>query len=277
MLELLPEEEDLVFVLLPEELLLLFPPKISRRIQASVSARSDLNAARELFRQASQKFAIALQLDPQSANAANDWGVALGEEAIAISAAAPGNLADARILWDQARQKYALGLQIDPTNGRIARNWASELSIEASSLAPSNLPAARELWKQAYERLANVIGTDPDDALAFVNLTSAMLQERAALLKASSQTLSLANTETVDLLQKAKQMLLALQGNAAGSGAYNLACVYALEGQTANAMQWLERSSAAGRLPKKSHLLKDSDLENLRNTPAFIAWFAKLP
>ena len=53
--------------------------------------------------------------------------------------------------------------------------------------------------------------------------------------------------------------------------------MYALEGQATDAMQWLERSAAAGKLPKKSHIANDSDLDSLRNTPAFIAWLKKLP
>ena len=246
-------------------------------LEARVLATTDLPAARAMFSQVSQKLALALKLDPQNANAAYHWGIALGDEAMAITAAVPSDLAGASALWQQARQKYALALQIDSSDAQVADNWGATFATEAQALAPSNLPAARALWQQAYDRFTIAIRINPKHIGASANLAAAMLQERAALLKASPQPVGQASAEAVDLLQKAKKILLALEDNTAGDGAYNLACMYALEDQAADAMLWLERSAAADKLPKKSHIANDSDLDSLRNTPAFIAWFEKLP
>ena len=246
-------------------------------LEARLLATTDLPAARAMFRQVSQKLNRALKLDPQNANAAYHWGIALGDEAMAITAAVPSDLAGASALWQQARQKYALGLQIEPGNVQIADNWGGTFAQEAWALAASDLPAARVLWQQAYDRFTIAISINPKHVGASANLAAAMLQERAALLKASPQTLAQASAEASDLLQKAKKILLELEDNAAGNGSYNFACMYALEGQAADAMLWLERSAAAGKLPTKSHIAQDSDLDSLRNTPAFVAWFAQLP
>ena len=246
-------------------------------LEAWVLGRTDLTAARAMFRQTGQKFEQALKLDPRNASAAFQWGIALSDEAKALADAVPSDLAGASILWKQARQKYALGLQLDPSDVKIVDNWGGTFAIEAGALAASNLPAARELWKQAYDRFEVAVRIDPKFVQASNNFAAAMLQELAALLKASPELRYQADSEMIDLLQKVKKILLALENNAAGDGAYNLACMYALEGQATDAMQWLERSAVAGKLPEKSHIASDSNLDSLRNTPAFRAWFEKLP
>ena len=174
-------------------------------LEARVLATIDLPAARAKFREVSQKLTLALKLNLQNANAAYHWGIALGDEAMAVTAAVPSDLAGASALWQQARQKYALGLQIYPSDAQIADNWGATFAVEASALAPINLPAARELWKQAYDRFTTAISINPKNVGASANLAAAMLQERAALLKASPQPLGQTSVEVADLLQKAKK------------------------------------------------------------------------
>jgi hypothetical protein len=252
-------------------------------LEARALATTNLPAARAMFRQAGDKFALALQLNWQNSIAAYHWGIALGDEAMAITAAVPGDLtADlpgAGVLWDLARQKYALAQELDHNNAQIADNWGGTYAVQAQALASSDLPAARALWQQAYDRFTLATHIDPAHLDAAHNLAGAMLAERAALLKSPSPQSPLspqAVAEAADLLQRAKKVLLADADNPNAKAAYNLACMYALEGHTAQAMQYLLRSAAAGKLPHKSHIAQDSDLDSLRNTPAFAAWLAQL-
>ena len=252
-------------------------------LEARALAATNLPAARAMFRQAGEKFALALQLNRQNSVAAYHWGIALGDEAMAITAAVasdlPADLPGAGVLWDLARQKYALAQELDHNNAQIADNWGGTYAVQAQVLAGSDLPAARALWQQAYNRFTLATHIDPAHLDAAHNLAGAMLAERAALLKSPSPQLPLspqAVAEAADLLQRAKKVLLADADNPNAKAAYNLACMYALEGHTAQAMQYLQRSAAAGKLPHKSHIAQDSDLDALRNTPAFAVWFAQL-
>jgi hypothetical protein len=249
---------------------------MSLGLEARALAPTDLPAARALFRQVNQKLALAMRLNPLNSVAAYHWGIALGDEAMAITAAVPSDLAGASVLWQLARQKYALGLEIDHNDAQIADNWGATYATEAQALANSNLPAARALWQQAYDRFAEAISINPKQGGASYNLAGAMMAERTALLKAPLAPSTQASAEAADLLQRAKKVLLNKTNDPKAKGAYNLACVYALEGQAADAMQWLQRSAAAGSLPAKSHIAQDSDLDGIRSAPAFAQWFAQL-
>ena len=245
--------------------------------EAAALASTDLPAARVLWALAYDKFALALQLDPKFDQAARRWGVALGAQAQALLAAQPADLAAARALWAQAGQKYALGLQISPNDATIASNWGALLGYEAQAVARSDLPAARVLWQQAYSRYVLAMTLDPQNIIAPSNLAAEMTFERRALLAAASPPSPQTMAQADDLLQRARTLLLGLADDSKASLAYNIACIYALDGQVAQAMQWLKRSDSAGSLPQKLHIAQDSDLDALRNTPAFAAWFAQLP
>jgi hypothetical protein len=56
---------------------------------------------------------------------------------------------------------------------------------------------------------------------------------------------------------------------------YHIACVYAVLGQTAKAMAWLQRSADTG-FPCWSYFALDPHLENLRGEPEFVRLVAEL-
>jgi hypothetical protein len=56
-----------------------------------------------------------------------------------------------------------------------------------------------------------------------------------------------------------------------GSGAYNLACLYALQNREEECRGWLEKSYQHGTLPSREYLEKDTDLDNVREKE----WFQK--
>ena len=55
---------------------------------------------------------------------------------------------------------------------------------------------------------------------------------------------------------------------ASGSAGYNVACAYALKGETDQAFEWLHKAVAAG-YRSTGQLKRDSDLESLREDPRF--------
>ena len=245
-------------------------------LEAAELASTDLPAARVLWQLAYNQFARALQLNPQFDQAARRWGNALGAQAQALAAAQPADVAGARALWAQAGQKYALGLQISPSDDYTASNWGAALGHEAGVVARSDLPAARGLWQQAYDRYNLALKLNPQNIIAASNLAAEMTTERAVLLKASPAPTAQTIAQADELLQRARIILLGLSDDSKASVAYNIACMYALDGKVADALLWLQRSHSAGSLPQKSYIAQDSDFDSIRSTPAFAAWFAQL-
>ena len=57
-----------------------------------------------------------------------------------------------------------------------------------------------------------------------------------------------------------------------GSGAYNLACISALQHDESACREWLELAYELNSIPEPEHLNTDSDLDNVRETD----WFKKI-
>jgi len=82
-------------------------------------------------RQAGKQYAEALRLKPDMHEAANNWGVALSNEARAV---ARHDLAEARRLWQQAAAKYTETLRLKPDEHAAANNLGNALLSEAGAL-----------------------------------------------------------------------------------------------------------------------------------------------
>jgi hypothetical protein len=54
-----------------------------------------------------------------------------------------------------------------------------------------------------------------------------------------------------------------------GYAAYNIACVNSLQGEVKDSLLWLEKSLKIKVAPLKSHILEDSDLDNIKATDDF--------
>ncbi|MCC7249169.1 MAG: hypothetical protein IT473_11160, partial [Lysobacter sp.] len=83
-------------------------------------------------------------------------------------------------------------------------------------------------------------------------------------------------TQRDRLLDEAYEKCLHAEQASPGSGAYNLACVHALRNRPEEAIDWLERSHAASRLPTQAHIAADKDLDAIRETVPFQAWLQKM-
>jgi hypothetical protein len=81
--------------------------------------------------------------------------------------------------------------------------------------------------------------------------------------------------EQAALLEQAERVLLQAERAKAGSGAYNLACVYGLRRDPAECAAWLRQALVTGKL-NVEHMAKDADLDLVRDTPEFQAFLGEL-
>src|ERR1019366_778788 len=77
--------------------------------------------------------------------------------------------------------------------------------------------------------------------------------------------------EPAHVLRQARQMLLEAERMRAGSGAYNLACVEAIQGNTREAIRWLQVFESAGARLSRAKIAADKDFDLIRNQPEFVS------
>lgn len=238
--------------------------------EAQALKDQDLPAARALWKAAVEKYAQAL-LVLEDDEAAYNWGNALLDEAKALK---DQDLPTARVLLQEAGRKYAQALEIKKDFHEAAYNWGSALDEEAKAVKDQDLPAARALWQEAGRKYAQVLEINNDIYEAANNWSIVLLHEYQALRKTG-------NTEDAHAaVQCLAQAHALLEKHAAVSEAgkayvaYNLACIYSLQGHFNDALAQLEISrQAAKNFPDSDHLSDDDDLALLRATPEYKSWF----
>jgi len=147
---------------------------------ASTLAKKAVDEARSLswWRRAGDHYRHALRLNPRLDWAANNWGIALNQEARIL---ASNDLASARMLWKESGEKYVQALAIKADKHEAAYNWGNALVNEALALAPTDLSGARARWKLAGEKYAQALAIKVDKHEAAHNWGSALDQEARAL------------------------------------------------------------------------------------------------
>lgn len=106
------------------------------------------------WREAGEKYALALQFNPHDHKAANNWGIALNAEA----RVAEQDLPEARRLWQQAGEKYARALAIKPDKHEAANNWGITLDAEAHTVA---LEEQAAFWQEKMAEVLALRNTSP--------------------------------------------------------------------------------------------------------------------
>ena len=228
--------------------------------------KTDLPLARSLWRQACDMYSCSLGLNPDQEDAAFNWGYTLGSEAIAI---VESDLSLARHLFQQAGEKYGKSLEINPRSYKTLTNWGVLLNFEAKFIATDDLFTARDLWKKAGGRYAQALEIKPDDYVAKSNWGIALLLESRAISTRPPE-------EAQILLEHAKNHFQHAEALQPGSAAYNLACIAALRHRPADAIHWLRSCQTHGTLPSEEHFRTDSNLDSIRDTPEFTAWWAEV-
>ena len=234
--------------------------------EAQALVATDPEAARSLWQQAGEKYKEALRIKPDKHEAAYNWGRALDEEAQALVATDP---VAARSLWQQAGEKYKEALRIKPDKHEAAYNWGCALDEEAQALVATDPVAARSLWQQAGEKFQLALHIKPNMHEAANSWGAVLLQVADVIAASDSEQLSV-------LLDQTEKMLLAHADAARGVVSYNLACVYGRRGDVPRCLHWLSISKTEKELPDCAHLSSDKDLDPVRNTPEFNAWFVSV-
>ncbi|MCE5180292.1 MAG: hypothetical protein LLG15_00685, partial [Betaproteobacteria bacterium] len=147
-----------------------------------------------------------------------------------------------------------------------AYNWGIALDDEAEALAPSDPPTARSLWQAAGERYRQVLEIKRDFHDAANNWGIALIHEYHALQATDPEAAK-------SLLNQALLRCQEAEAIKPGAGAYNLACIAALNHDVRGCIEWLNTSRRHGSLPSAEHLREDRDLDWVREQPDFQVWW----
>ena len=214
--------------------------------------------ADDLFRLACAKYEAALDFKPDKHEALNNWGTTLAHWAKTKTGPESDDL------FRQACQKCEAALGIKPDNHEALNNWGAALANWAKTKTGSD---ADDFFRQACQKCEAALGIKPDMHEALNNWGGVLLYW--------------AQTKTGDAadgcLGQAEDVLLRAEALAPGSGAYNLACLWARRGKSDECLKWLKVSQDNGTLPPKQHLIEDTDFEGVREEEWFKAFVAGLP
>jgi tetratricopeptide (TPR) repeat protein len=206
--------------------------------------------AEDLFKEAVEKFAKALEIKPDFHIAYNNWGTYLGN----LAGQKAGR--EAEDLFKEAFDKYARALEIKPDFHIAYHNWGTYLGNLAGLKEGKD---AEDLFKKAFEKYARALEIKPDNHDTYKNWGANLL--RLAVKKEGR--------EKEKWLGMAIEKLGEAEKIREGAGAYNLACVYSLKGDMEESLRWLEKSLKLSIAPPRKHIEQDTDLEPVRKNPRF--------
>ncbi|WP_413203907.1 TPR end-of-group domain-containing protein [Rhodospirillum sp. A1_3_36] len=203
------------------------------------------------FRESYEKYAAAIGIKPDLHEAFNNWGAALSDEAKDLSG-------EARVdKFRKSYEKYTAAVEIKPDYHEALYNWGNALSEEAQGLSGE---ARAANFRESNEKYADAVGIKRDKCEAFSNWGTALLEEAGEL----------SGEARLDKLREAEERTREAS-RLSGKPNYNLACLFALRGETEDALDILEDCAAQGTLPDAEHLAKDADMDSLRSHPRFQA------
>ena len=247
------------------------------------------NKAEKLYKEAFEKYKLATTYKKDNHEAYNNWGVALRELAQTKS----GN--EAEELYTEASEKYKLATTYKKDLHQAYYNWGVAL-VELAKTKSGN--EAEELYKEAFEKykLATTYKKDKHQAyynwgIALVKLAKTKCGNKAEELYTEAfEKYKLATTYKKDFHQAYDNWGLALvelaktkSGNKAeelhkeaiekyneaikhGGKSYNLACLYAIRNQKAEALKYLDIALSRNEVTIN---FVEERWKNLRNDPDF--------
>ena len=201
----------------------------------------------EEYLEASEEYKAATELNPKYSEAYYNWGNVLGDLAQTKS----GN--EAEELYKEAFDKYEQATQNKQDFYEAYNNWGNVLGDLAQTKSGNE---AETLFKEAFEKYNLATTYKEDFHLAYNNWGIALMD----LAKTKS------GSEAEKLYQEAfKKYNLAIKH---GGKSYNLACLYAIRNQKAEALKYLEQTLARNEITV-DFVEQDKDWEEFRNDPDF--------
>ena len=215
--------------------------------------------ADRLFGEAAEKYAAALEIKPDCHEALYNWGVTLSAQATTKE----GTEADR--LFGEAADKFAAALKIKPDKYTALNNWGATLATQAKAKKGQE---AERLLREAVQKYVAALGIKPDMPEAVSNWGLALLLQ--AKNKEGQET-------GRRLLREAREKLLEAERIRPGSGAENLACVEALDGNVSEAVRWLAVCNSSGTRLTRKRIEADVDFDGIRRQPEFVRFVESLP
>jgi tetratricopeptide (TPR) repeat protein len=206
--------------------------------------------AEDLFKEAFEKFAKALEIKPDFQEAYYNWGTYLAS----LAGLKEGQ--EAEDLFKEAFEKFARALEIKPDDHIAYNNWGTYLGNLAEQKSGQE---AEDLFKEAFEKFARTVEIKPDNHDTYKNWGANLL----------SLALKKEGREKEKWLGMAIERLGEAEKIKEGAGAYNLACAYSLKGDMEESLRWLEKSLKFSTAPPRKHIEQDTDLEPVRKNPRF--------
>jgi tetratricopeptide (TPR) repeat protein len=234
------------------------------------SASSDMSipeiAAMPLFMAGHYEQVIALlrtvpKLSDQSRDSMS-WsytmlGIALSDQAGAKS----GDEADK--LWEAVGENYQQAIDIEPDRYEAPLNWGNALYSQALNKSGFE---ANELFEASSEKYQQALDIKPDFNLARRSWGGALLAQ--AKMKSDA--------EKAELIGKAIKALKPSDDFDTEITSYNLACAYALLGDSKTTKHYLLAAKKTENLPDREHLESDNDMDLVRNRKWFKDMIAEL-
>ena len=205
------------------------------------------NKAEELYTEAFEKYKLATTYKKDKQEAYNSWGNALCQLAETKS----GN--EAEKLYTEAFEKYKLATTYKKDKHEAYCNWGIAL-VELAETKSGN--KAEELYTKAFEKYKLATTYKKDDHEAYYNWGNAL--SNLAKTKSGSEAEEL-HKEAIEKYNEAIKH---------GGESYNLACLYAIRNQKAEALKYLERTLSRNEITI-NFVEQDEDWKNLRNDPDF--------
>jgi len=166
-------------------------------------------------------------------------------------------------LFHKAYQDYAAVLSDNPVLAEALYNWGFALLHQAKTKSETE---AMSLYQDAIVKFSFCLTIDP-------NYLGAAIDGGVACM-------DLARVGAVgpedDLYVMAASYFEKANAIQAGSASYNLACVYAMQGDDEACLAALETSRAKGSLPNINDILNDPDLDNIKNQDWFTGFVDSL-
>ena len=203
--------------------------------------------AEELYKEAFEKYNLATTYKQDDHQVYYNWGVALMKLATIKS----GN--EAEELYEEAFEKYKLATTYKQDDHQVYYTWGLALVELAKTKSESE---AKELYEEAFERYKLATTYKQDDHNTYDAWGLALVE--LAKTKSESEAKELLN-EAIKKFQQAVEH---------GGKSYNLACLFAIRNQKAEALKYLEQTLARNEFTV-DFVEQDEDWKNLRNDPDF--------
>jgi tetratricopeptide (TPR) repeat protein len=214
------------------------------------------DTADQLFAQAIEKFQEALALKPDYYEALNNLGASLYEQAKIRSKEGTDGL------LTQAIEKFKVVLEIEPNFYQAYNNWGNVL-IQQSRDDPNGDTA--QLFELAKLKFEKAIYIEPEQIQILNNWGMVLLERRR--LSPDETIWEDVDDEVIKISGRSERLR-------PGGGAYLSACLNALIGDDVGCSFALKKAHKSNMLPSKEYLLKDPNLEGVRDSEWFEVFVA---